>query len=120
MTFNKIKQVAFVATSMLLLASCATPRSKFVPPMGGIVSQVKAPLTTDLNDIEIKEASGRVSTLFIYDFIFTGLSFAWQDCSIEKAAQAGSLKSVEYADYETFTVLGIFGRTTVVAYGDKK
>ena len=120
MTFNKIKQVAFVATSMLFLASCATPRSKFVPPMGGIVTQVKAPLTTDLEGIEIKDTSGSVSSLYFHDFIFTGLSFAWDDCSIEKAAQAGNLKSVEYADYESFSILGFFGKTTVTAYGDKK
>ena len=117
MTFNKIKQVAFVATSMLLLASCATPRSKFVPPIGGIVTQVKAPLTTDLEGIEIKEASGSTSTLFFSLYYF---AFAWDDCSIEKAAQAGNLKSVEYADYETFSILGFFGKTTVTAYGDKK
>jgi len=120
MTFNKIKQVAFIASSLLLLASCATPRSKFVPPMGGIVSQVKAPLTTDLEGVEIKDSSGSVSSLYFHDFIITGLSFAWNDCSIEDAARVGNLKSVEYADYETFSILGFFGRTTVTAYGDKK
>ena len=120
MIFNKIKQITFVAFSALLLASCATPRKDFVPPVGLVMTKVKVPLTTNLDHIDIKEDSGSVTSFFFFDFLLTGTSFAWSDCSIAKAAEEGNLKSVAYADYEMFTVLGFFGTKTVTAYGDKK
>jgi len=36
----------------------------------------------------------------------------------DKAAKNGNLSKVEYADYEYFSVLGIYQKTTVTAYGE--
>jgi hypothetical protein len=119
MTFYKRIQVSLILLAMVLLAGCATPRSEFVPPTGGLFTRVKAPLTTEQKEIKITDSCGTVSSLFFYDFLFTHCSFAWDDCSVEKAAKMGGLKTVEYADYEIFTIFGFFGRTSVTAYGEK-
>ena len=41
------------------------------------------------------------------------LSFSWDDCSIKQAAENGSITKVGTADYEFFSVLGIYAKTTV-------
>ncbi len=119
-----IRQTGFLifgAVAALMVMGCASPEAPFSPPKGFVYSSVKAPL-----QIEFKEggeacatAEGEASSLFLHDWLFTGISIGWKDCSIQRAAQEGGLSSVSYADYETFTLLGFFGKTTVRAYGTR-
>jgi len=57
--------------------------------------------------------------MYFHDPILTGMSFAWDDCSIEEAARNGKIKTVHYADYKWFSVLGIVCKTTVTVYGTR-
>lgn len=105
-----------------LFSGCAAGRytSDFAPPGGLLITDTKIPLTTRFNNTPVKTEVGKASTLYLHDCLLTGLDFAWDDCSIDRAAKNGGLETVEYADVEVFNVLGIFGKMTVTAYGDKK
>jgi hypothetical protein len=92
----------------------------FKPPQGVIFTQVKAPLMVNQKHTPVAQTSGRVESSCIrIPNPWVPLSVAWDDCSIGKAAKAGGITNVYYADYEYFSVLGIYNRMTVTAYGDK-
>lgn len=94
-------------------------KAPVIPPMGGIFTNVKAPLSIDYDKTNANPSkTGTAHTLYVRDPILTGQSFAWQSCSIADAAANGGISTVEYADYEHFSVLGIFGKFTVIAHGD--
>ncbi len=122
MKLIKLTKIIAVTSFLTVLTGCAgiAARGEFVPPMGVLFTKINAPITTDFDETSIKEDKGSVSSLYIYDPFITGLSFAWADCSVAAAAKKGGLKSVEYADCERLIILGIFGKTTVTAYGDRK
>ena len=106
------------AVTVLLIAGCV--KAPFSPPMG-LITSVKVPLQFELKEggTPLATASGSASSLYFHDILITGAEFAWNDCSVQKAAQNGGLRSVSYADYDYFLVLGVFGRTTVTAYGPR-
>ena len=99
---------------------CATHYSApFRPPGGLIITSIRAPLSTDFNATPLRAGRGEASTIYVRDCIFTGMDFAFLECDIESAAQDGGLVSVDYADYEYFQILGIYGTMKVTAYGAK-
>ena len=111
--------LGIVVVIVLFINGCVIAKAPFVPPKGGIVTMMKAPLQIEFPEkgVGYSSTSGSASTLYVHDPIFTGMSFAWNACSIKEATQNGKLTNVEYADYECFQVLGIFGKTTVKVYG---
>ncbi len=98
-------------------AGCIQYRAPFKPAQGAIFTGIKAPLQTNFKQATVYATSGSVSSLYVHDILITGLDFAWDDCSIQKAAANGGLAHVEYAEYEMMQVLGVFGKMTVRAYG---
>ena len=110
----------FLLGICIALVSCGCMvQSKFRPPLGLLYTQVKAPLTTDFDETVVRDHYGESTSIFLMEPIL-GTSYAWDDCSLEKAAKDGNLKSVDYADYEFKLILGMFGQTTVRAYGEKQ
>lgn len=111
--------------SLLLIAGClaggggAFPRkAPVIPPTGGIYTQVKAPLTIRAKSLPTGNKSGQsVSSYFCLPFFGPALSISWGDASLAKAKANGNIRSVDYADYEMFQVLGIYGQMKVNAYG---
>lgn len=93
-----------------LVALCGCASAPFMPPVG-LVSDVKAPLSTDGN-WKVGMKSGSASSQSIL-----GLC-AYGDCSITEAAKNGGLKRVDYVDYKYDNVLGIWQQVTVTAYGE--
>lgn len=120
MNLKKLTVVSCFAILASVVSGCRanSMMGKFKPPSGLLVTSMKMPLTTEFNETPVKQKKGVASTTYIYDFLLTGLDFAWEDCSIDKAAANGNLTTVEYADVEVFQVFGIFGKTTVTAYGE--
>lgn len=118
----KFLTTALIVSTAVFLTGCGatTLTREFAPPGGFIVTSTKMPLTTRFDNTPVKQDKGTASTMYFKDPLLTGLDFAWEDCSIEKAAKNGGLETVEYADLEIFHVLWIFGKATVTAYGDKK
>lgn len=99
---------------------CATNfRAPFHPPTGLVFSTIQAPLQTEFpqGGTPCFQTRGSATSWCIQDPFITGLSFAWEDCSISKAAANGKLKDVAYADYEAVQFFGVVGKMTVHAYG---
>ncbi len=105
------------AALLAVAAGCALPRVPVAPPPALLFAQYKAPLTPDLHDTPVGSKRGIAKTFFVFE-PFLGTMWAWEDASIKTAAANGRISKIYYADYEAFTVLNIFGRFTVVAYGD--
>ena len=104
--------------AVLLLTGCATVFTVPVrPPMGVLITNYKAPLTVNFHETPVCTKRGVASTLYFRDFLLTGMDFGWGEAGIDDAAKNGNLKTVEYADYEMLSVLGVFGKFTVVARG---
>jgi len=116
------RQTGFlILSAVTVLAYTGCVKAPFSPPWGGIYTSVKVPLQYEFKDggTAYANASGSYSTrCFAWPYPIV-TSFAWDDCSIQKAAQDGDLSSVSYADYEFFQILGIFRITTVRAYGPR-
>lgn len=79
---------------------------------------MRAPLTHDFHETPLSPKHGTAVVTYVQDPILTGLNFAWGDADIASAAQKGGIDRVQYADYELLSVLGIYVRFTVHAYGD--
>lgn len=112
--------ILVLLSALLLVMGCGSTiayLAPFSPPQGMLFGQVKAPLTVDFDSTPVATNYGEASTFYVRDPVFTGMDFAWDECNIQTAMENGNLSTVEYADYETFQVLGIFGITKVRAYG---
>lgn len=103
--------------SVLLLSGCISPpKAEFAPPEGILFSNYKAPLLVDYDNAKVSGYTGKASCSAFHDIIFTGMSFAWGDCSLDAANQNGRLNRIGAADYEYLSILRVFGKTTVHAY----
>ena len=109
---NKLT-AAFLGLSLMIIAGCASPRAEFAPAPGILFTSYKAPLLIDYNETPVKNQKGSASAKYFRDPVLTGLSFAWDDCSIREASGNGQITKVGTADYEFFSILGIYAKTTV-------
>ena len=114
---RRLFQLAAAVALTSLLAGCAFPKTPISPPRGVLFSRYKAPLTPDLHNTPVGTKQGKVKTFFVCE-PFLGTMWAWEDASIKTAAAHGHLSHVYYAAYEALALLGLFGRFTVIAYGD--
>lgn len=88
------------------------------PPRGLLFTTYKAPLTAEMDRTPAEGRVGTASTLYVRDPIFTGIDLAWQDASINAAAQEAGISEIYYADFEVLQILGVFGRFTTRVYGE--
>lgn len=100
-------------TLALGLTGCAFgPKAPFQPAHAGFFNNTVAPLSTEYANTPVAGLrSGEASAVNIL-----GL-FAFGDCGLRAAAEEGGLKTVSFADYANFNVLGIYQKTTVTVYG---
>ncbi len=102
---------------LFLLSGCILPpKAEFRPPEGFAFSNYKAPLLLDFGDIKTSDHRGDASSSAFHEILFTGMSFAWGDCSIDTAVKDGRLAHVGPVDYEYLSFFRIFGKTTVHVY----
>jgi hypothetical protein len=109
----KFITLALPGLCLLVLTGCAAPRSAFVPPRGILFTSFKAPLLVNYDDTAVSRKNGEASTGYFHDILLTGLSFAWDDCSLNTAVKNGHFSKVGSADYSFFSVLGVYAKTTV-------
>lgn len=113
-----MKKVFATLFVMLLLPGCVSaPKAPFVPSTGWFCTDIKAPLSTEYNHKKVVRTFGQASTTHVAYYIF---SFAIGDASLNKAMKDGMLENAEYADYEWFSLLGIYGKLKVNVYGAKR
>jgi len=105
------------AAATLFLAGCISMRAPVQPPTGLLFTSYKAPLSVNYDATQVCEKHGEASTLCVRDVFITGLTVAWDKAGLDDAARAGGLTTIEYADYEYLSVLGVFGKFKVIAYG---
>lgn len=98
---------------MFGVTGCALgPRAPFSPAQAVFFNQTSAPLSTEFTETDVAGMrKGEASAVNIL-----GL-FAVGDCGIRAAADDGNLKTVSFADYSNFNILGIYQKTTVTVYG---
>jgi hypothetical protein len=111
--------------AMGCLSGCAwmAYQAPVKPPLGGIFTEIKAPLTPNFNANPTGEATAKASksyTRYLYIPLYGPqfFSFGWDRAAIAEIAQQGGLQEVSYADYELFSVLGIYSEFTVNVYGN--
>ena len=106
--------VGVLAVAALGLTGCAVgPKAPFSPAQGLFFSNTTAPLSTEYvpgREMALRSGSASVSNVL-------GL-FSFGDCGIRAAAREGKLRTISYADYSNFNILGIYQRTTVTVYGN--
>lgn len=108
--------LAMLGIGLLVFSGCASPKSAFVPPGGLLFTSYKAPLLVTYDDATISKQSSDASAEYIYDPFLTGLSYAWDDCSLNTAVKNGPFTRVGSADYSFLRILGIYAKTTVRVY----
>ena len=93
------------AARLLGLAALALP--------GCIYAHVRVPLDTDLNQTKLGAKRGTATNREVL-----GL-FAWGDGSTQAAAANGGITTLNHADEEILSILGIvYTETTTIVYGD--
>lgn len=120
---------ALVAGSVAL-SSCAglrlgpmasVPKTPLTPPHGYIFSKYKAPLDFEKSSkgagVPVNNTASGMSEAYYVFIPFIGISFGWGDASLDTAARDGNLQTVNYADYETMSVLWVFTNMKVHAHG---
>ena len=93
-------------------------RTPVKPPVGVLFTQYSAPMTTEPGGVPATGKVGTASTFYVRDPLITGFDVAWEDASIEAAAEEGGISQVYYADYEVLQVLGVFGEFRTRVYGE--
>lgn len=118
---KRLTHVAGVLVT-LCMTGCVVPWSTPVkPPPGLIYSNVKAPLTYDFHGQKVGAANTKMAeentTYFAVPF-FSYVSFAWDKSAIEGIAKKGGINEISHADYEYYTILGLYSKFKVKVYGN--
>ena len=101
---------ALAIAAPILLSGCLV--APVIPPIGIIYSDIKAPLDYDQSASKTGSKKGVSESMSILGLVAMG------DASVEAAAKAGGINTVDGADYEYFNVLGIYQRYRTVLHGE--
>lgn len=113
-----ITLVVALGVALWSCAGCMTWQAPVQPPRGLLITVYSAPLTTDFAQTPVGGKTGKATTLYLRDIIFTGQTLAWDDASVATAARNAGLTTITYADYEILEVLGVFGKFTIRVHGE--
>lgn len=100
---------------LLILVSfasgCAMGAAPVVPP-AALIQSYQAPLDLDHDESQLGPKRGRSVTKTILGVV------TWGDAGTHAAAKNGGITTIRSADYEFFTVFGIYSTYTTIVYGD--
>lgn len=121
-TLSKLAKLALGSVGVAFLSACGLNYSApLKPPPGFIFTSIKAPLDHSFSKNNVTDAkdlkTGVSESQYIMIPLFFNPSIAFGDADVKKAANAGGISNLQYADYEIFNVLGIYIKTTVIARG---
>ena len=112
-----------LAAAAMLLAACGCVSVKgdktLVPPTG-LYAHFRAPLSVNREPVpceNLKSGTGS-SSVYLNEWVYTGLSADVCDMALQDAIEDGKLKKVYFADYEQHTFLGFITFFEVAAYGE--
>ncbi len=86
--------------------------SPVIPSTAFVYTNTRAPMDIDFENVSVGPKQGKASVTTIL------LLFAYGDASAAAAAQDGGIQTINHADYEYYSVLGVYQRFTTVVYGD--
>ena len=89
------------------MSSCAFVSA---PLMGGLYTDVKAPLAVTSNTGSTKV--GTAKAVSILGIVATG------DASIEAAARSAGISKIHHVDYQATSIIGVYATFTVMVYGE--
>ncbi|MCA8959601.1 MAG: TRL-like family protein [Planctomycetes bacterium] len=105
--------LALCCAGVLALTGCAGMHGAPVTPAPGFIyTNYKAPLDADFDATRLGSKMGSSEVTNYLGAVALG------DASIKAAAMNGGLTTVNHADYEVFSVLGIYSRFKVTVYGE--
>lgn len=108
---KRLVLIAVAAAVCVGIAGCySTP---VMPPGGWAIANIKAPLSAD--NFKVSVETTKTGLAMVENYL--GL-ISIGDCSIETAAKQGGIKTIEYADYEYFNVLGVYQKFTIKLHGN--
>jgi hypothetical protein len=107
--------VKLFRVSLLGLAAlgtgCAMGAAPVIPP-AALIQNYKAPLDIDHDQSQLGSKRGTSVAKTVLGVV------SWGDASTHAAAKSGSITTIRSADYEFFTVFGIYSTYTTIVYGD--
>ncbi len=83
-----------------------------MPPMGGIFTDIQAPLDIDYDNTVVTGKVGKAESMSILGMVALG------DASARTAARNGQISRIQHADYSYFNVLGVIQRYNTIVYGE--
>ena len=110
----------FVVLAILFVGCVSVKNDRAIVPPPALISEVTAPLTIPVEPIScanLKKGTASES-LYIYEYLFTGISATVWTSTIEKAMRKGGLKKLHYAEYHMTSILGYITTFAVTAYGE--
>lgn len=120
MRMPALAKCLLLVSGLISIAGCIEISSTFVPPRGVIYNSVRAPLTTEFYNTPVFDTKGEASAYYLRIPVQMYPSFGFNNADIDSAVRSGGLARASFADYELTSVLGIFARTRVIAYGEVK
>jgi TRL-like protein family len=103
------------ATALLSIAlfatGCAMGAAPVIPPPA-LIQSYQAPLDLDQDQTQLGTKRGTSDVKTILGVV------SWGDGSTRKAAENGGIATIRSADYDFFTVFGVYSRYTTIVYGD--
>lgn len=107
-----MRRIMIVAMGSFGLAACSAP--------GLLYTDVTRPLTLDMQETVLTAGFAvGIRNAFREPITRAGLSAEWNSGAPGQAARAGGLEAMHYADVRRQSVLGgLWGRTTIVMYGN--
>ena len=114
-----IKFAAIAFTACALAGCVAVKHENTLVPPSALVSHISAPLIMPRSEVPctgLKVGTGS-SSVFIKDWLYTGLGAEVCDMTLKEAIANGGIKQVLFADYQQRSVLGFVTFFTVNVYG---
>lgn len=92
-------------------AGCAMSAAPVIPPPA-LIQNYKAPLDIDHDQTQLGTKQGSSVEKSVLGIV------SWGDASTRTAALNGGITTIRSADYEFFTVFGVYSTYTTIVYGD--
>lgn len=99
--------LAGIGASLLIAGGCGQVRT---PVSGSLYLDVKSSESVGAGTSASKSGTAKATT--ILGWVGTG------DASINSAAKAAGITKIAYVDYYSTNILGIFGTTETIVYGE--
>ena len=104
--FQRLTQIISLSVVVMFLGGCLAS----TPVVGVAMTMVQGPITATTLDQSAR--TGRSCAYSILGLV------AWGDASINTAKNAGQIKQVASVDFDTFNLLGMYGRFCTVVRGN--